>query len=147
MWLGLGACVCQHSVENINEQEATEFYNIFAATSLDAARAALQTAGFLVDGRLESESVRRLFGKYVLLVRDGGGNVIDPDFMKHAISEHWLFVRIGSGHVQYHPTQATVKAKAKPSARVARARDMARVFGSPPHAPAVSVDTRQDPVH
>jgi hypothetical protein len=80
-----------------------------------------------VDGRLESESVRRFLDKYVILVRDGGGSVIDclPEFIKHAISEHWLFVRIDSGHVQYHPTQATVKATAKPTARVARARDMA----------------------
>lgn len=47
-----------------------------------------------MDGRLESESVRRLFGKYVLLVRDGSGNVIDcsPDFMKHAVSEHIGFL-------------------------------------------------------
>jgi hypothetical protein len=35
----------KHSVKNINEQEATQFYNIFAATSLDKARAVLETAG------------------------------------------------------------------------------------------------------
>jgi hypothetical protein len=55
-----------HSIENINEQEATQFYNIFAATCSDAARAAVQNTGFVVDGTLKSESARRLLGKFVL---------------------------------------------------------------------------------
>ena len=93
--------------QTLDRCRAQNYYDLLVANSTDAIDEVLHRGEWgYKDGHVSFREIRILMGQHTCVYEDFDGKLIDvhADFMKHAISEQWLYLMISRyGRIQYTP--------------------------------------------
>ena len=100
----------KQDLDDFKLEEAKLYYNMITADSLPQMKRVMRMAGCFSEDFLDVERVKRYCSVYTFVFVKEAGRIkevkdISPDFMKHVVSEHSLFVMIEINELPYHPLE------------------------------------------